>query len=235
MAKKRPSLNEKTSVSSTDTNFSNTDAYNTFTLVTEKLTKENLRINKSLKTSNDNLEVTKNELWIVKDDFEKYKSDVTKILSSLQETQNRAIETIGIFAALLAFVAFEAQLFKGPLSTASLVGISAIMFGTLTTFVLFLDLAFDAFKQKPKLRIFLSGLAIICIGTGFYFAAEGYKNNDNNEYWTKEQVTTEFLKENVRTNEKISNLENKLDTFITSNELLEFKNCILKKGLYQCL
>lgn len=153
-------------------------------------------------------------------------------IEKLEADQNRVIETIGIFAALLAFVAFEAQIFKGPLSTASLVGVSSIIFGALVVFVLLLDMAFDAFKMRRDLRIGLFLIAFFCVFIGFISAYIGYKNLDHKEYYTKEQVDG-----------KIENLNNNADQNIVqkntddnaSSELLEFKNCILKQGLYKCL
>lgn len=170
--------------------------------------------------------------------FEIYSKDLGEFkskIAKLEDSQNRVIETIGIFAALLAFVAFEAQIFKGPLSTASLVGVSAIMFGALTFFVLLLDLAFDAFKQQRYLRYALFGLSTLCIIGGFLFARWGYLYTDNTEYLNEEEITEMFQAQEQTFEEKINEFEGKIESIESQDELLEFKNCILKQGLSRCL
>lgn len=177
---------------------------------------------RKLKKFEDQLKKAESDAQDVKN---KYEERIQKV----EIDQGRVIETIGIFAALLAFVAFEAQIFKGPLSTASLVGLSSIILGGLIIFVLLLDMAFDALKSKRSLKIGLFLLSFFCIGAGFISAYVGYKNVDHKEYYNKQEVDNRigYLEENIKgTPYEIKN---------SNNELLEFKNCILKRGLAQCL
>lgn len=158
------------------------------------------------------------------DEFEKIQKDSTF----------RMMEIVGIFTALLGFIAFEAQIFKGPLTTLTLVGLSSLMLGALTFFALLLDLAFDGFKTKRNLRFALFGFSVTCVLAGFVAAKEGYKNGDYKMYLTEDEVAKE-IEEQIN---KIPNTATTSDTNVNNNistELLEFKNCILKQGLARCL
>ena len=163
------------------------------------------------------------------------KSRYEERIQKVEVDQARVIETIGIFAALLAFVAFEAQVFKGPLSTASLVGLSSIILGGLIIFVLLLDMAFDALKPKRSLRIGLFLLSFFCIFAGFISAYIGYKNADYKEYYNKDAVDHKIEQLESAIQNSSESKDNQDIKPESTNELLEFKNCILKQGLSRCL
>lgn len=148
----------------------------------------------------------------------------------LRITTDRFIEIIGIFAALLSFVAFEAQIFKGPLSVFALVGVSLIVFGALLTFVIVLDVSFEAFDtQGNRWKWLLFGLASLCVVGGGIFAWIGYEKEGSSPAWvekypTRQEVETDILKIKMETQDSKDD-----------DELLIFKNCILRRGLANCL
>lgn len=186
---------------------------------------QQLYIDGELKRLQDQVE------YLRKTDLEELKLELENQKKAQQESTFRAIEIVGIFSALLGFIVFEAQIFKATQSTLTLVGLTLVMLGALTFFVLLLDLAFDAFKSARRLRPLLFGFSVACIASGFLTAYIGYKNGDFNLYLTKEEVIAEIDKRiNESQNATTTTIIQKDDT-----QLLEFKNCILKSGLARCL
>ncbi len=159
--------------------------------------------------------------------FENLEKEVKREIGEIRSQSFKTIESIGFFAALLAFVAFEAQIFSGPLSLSALIGISLIMLGSLSFFAVILNLFFGL-TTSSWWRCVIFVFAISCLIAGVHIAA---KDSSINNYITDSELDT-YKKENGAL---ISETKQDLEEIKSNNELLDFKNCVLRKGLYSCL
>lgn len=139
----------------------------------------------------------------------------------------KSVEIIGIFSALLSFIVFESQVFKSIQSGLVLVGLSLTMLGALTFFVLTLDLVCDGLSKLKRLRISLLSLSVIFVFVGYLAANNGYKNSDFTVYVKNDEID-QRIKDQINS----VNFNSAIQYDI---KFMEFKNCILKRGLAQCL
>ncbi len=167
-------------------------------------------------------------------------------LSELRSRSDRTIETIGIFAALLSFVTFEAQIFKSDLSGLTLIGLSSLLLGALLTFVFALSNAFnptkrDNWKEYFHPLIIIPSILVIIGGLGAYY---GYKEDMKKRdmiVGLKEEISKLKVNHTASSTEmieRIAELEEKSNELISDSgrtELDVFKECILKNGLSRCL
>lgn len=166
------------------------------------------------------------ELRQAQDQFRILKDETAK---ELREQQARIVEVLGVFAALFTFISIEVQLFRELIVWQSFIGITLITAGVLIGFVLTLSIAFrpDRYKSWGRYMKF-SSVAIAGIVIGIGLAAWGgsvtiisAKIDFSNQFVNKEEF-------NIRA------LELSKDTNALHQELQDFKNCILRKGAYEC-
>lgn len=174
------------------------------------------------------------------------KQNTLEELAELRSRSDRTIETIGIFAALLSFVTFEAQIFKSDLNGFTLIGLSSLLLGALLLFVFALSNAFNP-KKREDWKSYLQPLIILpalLVIIGLATASVGYKT-DSQERKEIEQVHDEikdlklqYSGDDIAIIERINEVENKLNELSAEEQseyLEEFKECISTKGLGRCL
>lgn len=182
-----------------------------------------------------------------KGDLDVFKDDTKKDVDNLRDRSDRTIETIGIFAALLSFVTFEAQIFKSDLNGWTLIGLSSLLLGALLIFVLALGNTFNKNKDKygwSFIKQPLAAFSIALVLIGMVGASFGY-NTDNREQEEikeiKRGIAELILSERSKSlhiKDRVSKIEEKINNLpinMDYKELLKFKNCIATKGLSRCL
>jgi hypothetical protein len=189
---------------------------------------------------------TKDIKKIKADEIEPLKASLSEELKDLKSRSDRTIETIGIFAALLSFVTFEAQIFKSDLNGFTLIGLSGLLLGALMFFVFALSNAFnpikrDNWKAYCHPLITLPAILVIVGGFGAYYGYTEDMKKRGIVIELKEEVST--LKFNLTASssemdERILELENKSEELISDDgdtELDIFKECVQNRGLVKCL
>ncbi len=167
-------------------------------------------------------------------------------LIKLKDRSDRTIETIGIFAALLSFVTFEAQIFKSDLNGWTLVGLSSLLLGALLLFVFALSNAFNPSK-KERWGAYLQPLVVIpslLVLVGLITATIGYNTDskENNDILEIQEMVDDlklqYSKDNTVIEDKINEIEQKFNSLSIEDReeyLSEFKDCIRTRGLAMCL
>lgn len=180
-------------------------------------------------------------------ELEDFKQRTREELSELRSRSDRTIETIGIFAALLSFVTFEAQIFKSDLNGFTLIGLSSLLLGALLLFVFALGEAFNPNRQddikqylKRPLLIFSTFLVLV----GVTIAWVGYSRDSQEQEAIRllnkeiDELKIEYNHNDFEIEKKINELDSRISQLSAekqSGTLDDFKECIRTQGLVRCL
>lgn len=124
------------------------------------------RLNDKLAEANEKFDQlindTKKELKIIRKSVKTSESEmedkIVNVSKEIDESKDRVVETLALFAALFTFLSLEVQVFKGEQDPNKLIGLILIAGGLVTFFILILDLMIKSkgeSKDLMKTRFFL--------------------------------------------------------------------------------
>ncbi|GEM_PF-3709137 len=136
---------------------------------TEAIDKElNDKINAANKRFDSIVASTEAELRSVRKTVNDQLKEVTK---QIDESKNRVVETLALFAALFTFLSLQVQIFKDERDPDIVIGIVLITGGLITFFVLILDLMIKSKGESNNLMktrfflLFATSILLIIAGT----------------------------------------------------------------------
>lgn len=153
------------------------------------------------------------------------KTDYQKIKDESAKFEVRLVEILALFVGLFTFISINVQVFNSqPLSLLSATGFVFITLGGISFFITllaFLVLDRDLIRARTNSNVLFFILfvtVLITLGGGFYLVVRGDSNSldkFNKTYYSRADAES--------------------DTNKLNQQIIDFKQCILKKGLYPCL
>ena len=132
--------------------------------INSDIAEANKKIDKAVKMSQDSA----NKLQAkVENQLEKLRGEVR---SQVDDSKNRVVETLAVFAALFTFLSLDVQIFKTQTSPNKIIGLILISGGLITFFVIMLDAMIkhdddaEKFWQTRFILFYILSIALVVAG-----------------------------------------------------------------------